>query len=81
MSQTIQRWWQRNNQISPGRLFGLHQYDHQRRMVKPKNEMRDYNIQNLKMQIKHHEKNGEGALVMRQKAQLKIAERSKELRP
>ncbi len=50
-------------------------------MVKVKKLMRDYNIQNLKMQIKHHEKNGEGLLVIKQKALLKKAERDKELHP
>ncbi len=49
-------------------------------MVKPYEEILDYNIKNLKAQIKHHEKHGKGMVAMRQKAQLKEAERFKELK-
>ncbi len=41
--------------------------------------MLDYNIKNLKMHIKYHEKHGKGLNVMDEKAQLKKAERKKEL--
>ncbi len=38
-----------------------------------------YNIKNLKMRIKHHEKHGKGNNVMEDKRKLKIAERKLEL--
>ncbi len=41
--------------------------------------MRDYNIKNLKMHIKHHEKHGKGNQVIKEKMLLKKAERAKEL--
>ncbi len=48
-------------------------------MVKIRDVMLEYNVKNLKMQIRHHEKKGEGNIVMEQKAQLKKVERMKEL--
>ncbi len=41
--------------------------------------MLNYNIKNLKAHIKHHEKHGKGNNVIQEKAQLKKAERRKEL--
>lgn len=42
--------------------------------------MLDYNIQNLKAQIKHHEKHGNGSTAMKQKQLLKEAEHRREQR-